>query len=86
MKELRNIKWGVGAALMGKKQLHIGFRRGNLNDRVHFEEPDIDGNITLTQTGWDMRNQEFCDSGQGHVAGFYEHRKETEFHKMLCIS
>jgi hypothetical protein len=32
---------------MGRGELHIWFWFGNLRERVHLEDPDVDGKITL---------------------------------------
>jgi len=35
---------------MGRGELHTGFWCGNLSERDHLEEPDIDGRIILRWT------------------------------------
>jgi hypothetical protein len=42
---------------MGGRGLHTGFWWGNLRQRDHFEDPDIDGGIILIQIfkRWDRR-------------------------------
>jgi hypothetical protein len=45
--KLRRIR-GVGlVALMGRREVHTGFRWGNLRERDHFEDPGVNWRIIL---------------------------------------
>jgi hypothetical protein len=49
----QRIKWARHLAWIGKGEMHMGFWWGNLRERHHFDDLDIDARITLN---WFFKN------------------------------
>jgi len=54
--ESRRMRWAGHVARMGAGEVYTGFFWGNLSERDHLEDPDIDGRIILRWTfrKWDV--------------------------------
>jgi hypothetical protein len=53
----RRIRWAGRVARKGRSQVYTGFWWGNLGERGHWEDPGVDGRITLRWIcrKWDVR-------------------------------
>jgi hypothetical protein len=66
---------GWTCSTYGEREAYTGFWRGNLRERVHLEDPGVDGRIILR---WIFRNWmcgyglDRAGPGQGQVAGTCE--------------
>jgi hypothetical protein len=49
----RRMRWAGNVALMGRGEVYTGIWWGNLRERDHVEDPDVDGRIILR---WIFRN------------------------------
>ena len=55
--KLRRMRWAGHVAFMGERRGYKGFWWGNLRERVHLEDPGVDGRIILRWIfrKWDVR-------------------------------
>jgi len=45
--KMKRMRWAGHVALMGRGEVNTGFWWGNLRERDHLEDPELDGGITL---------------------------------------
>ena len=70
----RRMRWAGHVACMGRGEMCTGFRLGNLRERDHWGDPDVDGRIVLrwifrkwervVGTGWSWLS---IGTGGGHL-------------------
>jgi len=63
------VRWAGHIAQMGRREVHTGFRCGNLRERDYLEDLSIDGRIILKLIfkKWDVGGMERIDLAQNRI-------------------
>jgi hypothetical protein len=61
----RRMRWAGHVAHMGKGEVHTSFWWGNVRERDHLEDPDVDGRLILR---WIFRNWDVWGMDRNYLA------------------